>query len=214
MDDDAVIRDSVAAELDLDPSVRASGIAVGARSGVVSLHGVCPSHADKLGAIRAAHRIEGVRAVAVDVAVRTAGDLARGDFEIADELASKLASKGLAGGVRITVENASITLHGCAPTESERREIETCARRIRGAASVTNELQLACDQKVADIRERLSAALRRNPALSSANITIDVTGTEIKLAGTVASHVLMRNAEEMAWSIPGVTRVANALAVG
>jgi osmotically-inducible protein OsmY len=214
MDDDAIIRDSVAAELDLDPSVRASGIAVAARSGIVSLYGFCPSHADKIGAIRAAHRIEGVRGVAVDVAVRSSGDLVRGDFEIADELASVLAAKDMKAGVRITVENASITLHGCAPTDTERRDIEACARRIRGAVCVTNDLHLACDQKVVDIRERLAAALRRNPALSSAGIAVDVSGTKIKLTGTVASHILARNAEEIAWAVPGVTQVANELNVG
>jgi osmotically-inducible protein OsmY len=213
MDDDAVIRDRVAAELDFDPSVRASGIAVAARRGIVTLYGYCPSHADKVGAIRAAHRIEGVRGVAVEVVVRTPGDCVRGDYEIADEVAFGLASRYLARGVRVTVENASVTLHGCVETEAQRREIEDRVRRMHGVACVTNTLHLACDQQVIDIQERLASVFRRNPSLLAAAINCEVKGTEVRLAGKVSSHLLARDAEAAVWTIPGVTRVENALKV-
>jgi osmotically-inducible protein OsmY len=214
MDDDAVIRDRVAAELDFDPGIRASGIAVAARRGIVTLYGDCPSHADKVGAIRAAHRIEGVRGVAMEVIVRKAGDIVRGDFEIADEIAFDLASKNLAHGVRITVENASVTLHGCVAGERQRHEIEARVRRLAGVVCVTNTLHLACDREVIDIQERLAGALRRNPSLAAEAIRVQVKGTEVTLAGEVSSHLLARDAETAAWTIPGVTRVENALTVG
>jgi osmotically-inducible protein OsmY len=214
MDDDSIVRDRVAAELDFDPSVRASGLGVAARRGIVTLFGWCPSHADKLGAIRAAHRVEGVRGVAVDVVVRMPADLVHGDYEIADELAAALATKRLSSGVRVTVENGSVTLHGCVNDERQRREIEAIARKLRSVITVTNTLHLACDQRVIDIRERLLAAFMRNSALASAGISIEVTGAAVTLSGAVPTHLLAKDAEAAAWGIPGVTAVRNLLKVG
>ena len=213
MDDDSVVRDRVAAELDFDPSVRAQGIAVAARRGIVTLFGWCPSYADKLGAIRAAHRIEGVRGVAVEVMVRRAGDLVRGDYEIADEIAATLTAQCPSDGVRVTVENGSVTLHGCVDDEHKRRNVEAIARKIRGAITVTNTLHLACDQQVIDIRERLSAALKRNGALALAGIAVEVQGSTVTLSGTVPTHVLGKDAEAAPWAVPGVTSVRNQLRV-
>jgi osmotically-inducible protein OsmY len=213
MDNDAVVRDRVAAELDFDPGVRASDIAVAARHGIVTLYGHCPSHADKIGTIRAAHRIEGVRGVAVDVGVRLPADIVRGDFEIAEEIAAELSSRNLAHSVRVTVEHSSVTLHGCVETERHKRDIEERVRRTHGVVSVSNALHLACDQQVIDIQERLASVFRRNPLLAAAAIRCEVAGTTVRLVGRVSSHLVARDAEAAAWKIPGVTQVENALKV-
>jgi len=61
---DHKLRQDVLEELDFEPSLDASHIAVGVHDGVVTLSGSVPSYADKLAAERAAKHVFGVRAIA------------------------------------------------------------------------------------------------------------------------------------------------------
>jgi osmotically-inducible protein OsmY len=210
MDDDAVIRDRVAAELDFDPSVRSSGIAVAVRDGIVSLFGCAPSHADKIGAVRAAHRVEGVRGVAVEMAVRLPADGVRGNCEIANEAKAVLVRKGCANGVWVTVENCWITLTGCADTQDQRKEIERLVRKLQGVTGVTNELGLACDPRGIELRDRIVNRLHHiGPAVKS--VSVEVEGSTVRLTGEVPTLLLPKDAEAAAWATPGVTNVLNRL---
>jgi len=210
MEDDAVVRDKVAAELDFDPAVRASRIAVGVSRGIVTLFGCTPSYADKVAAIRAAHRVDGVRSVTVDMAVRLP-DEGRADQGIAENAVTALNGRSCPGAVRVTVENNWITVHGCAESDRARRDIEATMRKLPGVTGVTNDLHLACDQRVVDIRDRLIAGLRRKPELRDTRISVEVSGGAVTLSGHVPTQMLAKTAETAAWAVPGVTEVHNQL---
>lgn len=210
MDDDAIIRDKVAAELDFDPSVNASGLAVGVHRGVVILHGCVPSHADKVGAVRAAQRVNGVRAVAVEAAVRTSGDCTRTDADLAEDIASALAAAGCSEGLRICVERGWITLSGCVGSDRDRHAAESVARKLSTAVGVTNDIHLACDRRALDIGERIVADLARNAELAR-GIKVEVTGSSVTLSGRVATLMQSKEAETVAWAAPNVTEVHNHL---
>ena len=68
---DLEVLEEVLEELQWDPIVAASGIRVTIRSGVVTLHGEVPSFAALVAAEENAARVPGVRAVRLELEVRT-----------------------------------------------------------------------------------------------------------------------------------------------
>ena len=71
---DTQLHDSVQRQLEWDPEIDASDIAVIASDGVVTLTGFVHSYAAKLAAERSVKRVRGVRAVANDIQVTLLGE--------------------------------------------------------------------------------------------------------------------------------------------
>ena len=84
---DKNLRDAVLNELDSDPEVIAKHISVTAIDGAVTLRGHVMSIHEKHVAVRAAERVDAVRAVADDIEVREPSLHERADDEIAEEIA-------------------------------------------------------------------------------------------------------------------------------
>src|SRR5690349_2679265 len=87
---DYKLRQDVIDELDFEPSLDASHIAVGVHDGVVTLTGSVSSYADKLAAERTVRRVFGVRAIAQEIEIRLPSDKKTGDDEIAKRAADIL----------------------------------------------------------------------------------------------------------------------------
>ena len=67
---DARIQRDVVADLRSEPRLQPNEIAVAVKDGVVALSGTVDSYNKKIGAEQAAHRVQGVKAVANDIEVR------------------------------------------------------------------------------------------------------------------------------------------------
>ena len=138
---DRRMRDAVLLQLEWDPDVDASGIGVAARKCVVTLTGVVDSCAGKLAAERAARRVQGVKAVANDVQVRTR--LPRTDAEIAADAVRTLEMRGaLPEGVQVVVHNGHITLSGVVPTPFDRVYAGKALWRISGVKGIVNRIRV------------------------------------------------------------------------
>ena len=83
MKTDKQIQSDVTAELSWSPSVNAASIGVEVKNGVVTLAGHVGSYAEELEAERAAQRVSGVRALAVEMDVKISGSEIRTDSDIA-----------------------------------------------------------------------------------------------------------------------------------
>lgn len=83
MKTDAQLRNDVQAELNWDPAVEATDVGVIVKDGVVTLTGHLANHAEKYAVERAAQRVHGVKALAVEMTVKLAFDHARTDADIA-----------------------------------------------------------------------------------------------------------------------------------
>jgi osmotically-inducible protein OsmY len=70
MKTDSQLKNDVEAELDWDPAINAAAIGVSAMEGVVTLTGHIDTFAEKFAAERAARRVAGVKAVAVELDVK------------------------------------------------------------------------------------------------------------------------------------------------
>lgn len=208
MDSDTRIRDDVLDELDFEPSVDASGIGVAVKNAVATLSGHVPNYAQKVAAERAARRVKGVRAVAIDLEVRLAGDAKRADDEIAERAANILRwSTGIGEKVKAVVENGWVKLSGEVDYFYQKQAAERAVRQLSGVVAVSNLIAVRPNVRAGDIRERIAKALQRNAELESAGINVDVVGGDVTLSGRVKAWHERRIAENAAWAIPGVTAV-------
>ena len=212
---DMELQRDVTNELRWDPSVRDEEIAVAAREGVVTLGGTVDSYAVKVAALRAAERVGGVRAVADDLAVKLPGTSRRSDTELAHQVVSVLRWHVLVpeDRVKARVEQGWVTLEGEVEWEFQRRMARRAVENLTGVLGVTNLVALEPRASALDVSRRIKDALRRRAELDARMIEVEATGGAVTLHGTVQSWAERRQAEQAAWSTPGVTRVDDRLVV-
>ena len=208
MDSDIRIRDDVVDELDFEPSVDNAGIGVAVKDGVVTLSGHVPTYAQKFAAERCAQRVKGVKAVALDIEVRLAGDAKRSDDEIAERAVSILRwSTGVSDKVKVTVEDGWVKLKGEVDYYYQKQAAERAIRQLSGVVAVSNLITIKPGLRPSDVKERIGKALQRSAEVDAANIKVDVTGSTVTLSGRVKAWHERKLAEDAAWAIPGVTAV-------
>lgn len=132
------IRKAVMRQLEQDPQVDATNIAVLARSGSVTLTGYMDSYAGKLAAEQAATRVRGVRVVANEIEVRP--KVERVDADIAADVAQTLDVWTVPATVKASVHDGYVTLTGSAKWLPQTRELENAIRHIRGVRRVLNRV--------------------------------------------------------------------------
>jgi osmotically-inducible protein OsmY len=64
-----------------------------------------------------------------------------------------------------------------------------------------------------EIKERIRSVFYRQALMDSENIAVNAMGRTVLLTGKVRSWIERKDAEDAAWSIPGVTEVENKLEV-
>jgi osmotically-inducible protein OsmY len=117
---DAYIRDHVLLELESDPKIMSTDIAVAAKDGVVTLCGFVSSSSRKDAAVKAAKRVDGVKSVVNDIEVKPFS--ARTDRQIARKAAHELENHISIPKekIKVTVKNGWVALEGSIGVELSR----------------------------------------------------------------------------------------------
>ena len=206
---DHKLRQDVIDELDFEPSLDASHIAVGVHDGVVTLTGSVTSYADKLAAERAARGVFGVRAIAQEIEIRLPSDKKTGDDEIAKRAADILRWRVGVPADRITikVERGVVTLAGEVDWQFQRKQAENAVHNLTGVIGINNLLSVTARPQVPKIQEKIQQALSRRAELDGSHVTVHAEGGTVVLGGRVHAWFERDLAEQAAWSAPGVTDV-------
>jgi osmotically-inducible protein OsmY len=212
---DSDIKRDVEDELRWDPDIDATDIAVAVHNGVVALSGFVRSYAQKTQAERDAKRVAGVVGVANDIEVRLPVLDQRPDPDIARDAVSALKSElpFSSENIKVIVKDGYITLEGAVEWNYARERAENAVKRIRGAKGVRNAIEVKPKVQPYEIRRKIEDALRRSAEIDASRITVEASGSEVILRGTVRSWAERQEAERGAWAAPGVTKVDNRIVI-
>jgi osmotically-inducible protein OsmY len=214
MKSDINIKQDVEAELKWSPDVDETDIAVKVHGGEVTLSGYVRNYFESHRAEIAVKRVKGVAAVANDIEVRPFAN-SPADPEIARAaLAALKIELPLAWeNVRPIVHQGRVTLEGTVDWEYQREGADNAMRRLNGVLSVRNSIRIEPKIAPADIKQKIEDAFRRLAHVDAGHITVETSGSDVTLRGEVRSWAERDQAQQSAWSAPGVAKVINELTV-
>jgi VCBS repeat-containing protein len=215
MKTDKQLQQDVIAELNWEPSVHAAHIGVEVTDGVVTLAGHVANYDEKLNAERAAQRVAGVKALAIEMDVKLAGASKRNDSEIATSADAALHSAAYfpPNGVKVKVERGCITLSGEVEWDYQRRNSVAAVRHLLGVTAVNDQITIKPKVSSILVKADIEAALKRRARTDSREISVDVQGSDVTLTGSVHSWSDRDLARESAWGTPGVRNVVDKMTV-
>ena len=211
MKTDSQLQQDVMAELKWEPAVHAAQIGVEAKDGVVTLAGEVGSYLEKLNAERAAQRVQGVQALAVEMTVKLSALGRRTDADIALSARNIIGwtSSLPADAVKVMVEDGWLTLSGDVPWQYQRQDAADSVRFLLGVTGVSNQIALKPPLSAAIVKSDIEAAIARRATTEAKAIGVEVKGHDVTLTGTVHTWAERDLAIRSAWNSAGVHNVVD-----
>ena len=211
MKTDTQLQHDVSEELKWEPQVTASQIGVQVKDGVVTLSGEVSSFAEKWNAERAAQRVSGVNAQAVDLNVKLSELGTRTDADIARaaENALSWSTSVPDGAIKVMVEKGYVTLSGNVDWQYQRVAAANSVRFLVGVTGVSDQIAIKPSLSVSAVKSDIETALKRTAASDAKKIHVEVRGSDVTLTGKVQSWAERETATTSAWATPGVRSVVD-----
>ncbi len=215
MKTDTALQLDVIAELKWEPSVNAANVGVEVKDGIVTLAGHVDTYAEKWDAERAAQRVAGVKAIAVEMDVKLSGTNQRTDADIARSATNVIAwtTSVPTDTVKIKVEAGWITLTGEVEWEYQRLAATNGVRYLMGVTGISDQIVIKPKVSKEAVRSDIEAALKRRAQKDSRQISVAVDGHVVTLGGSVHSWSEKDLATHSAWGTPGVRNVVDKMTV-
>lgn len=218
MKTDSELQKDVMEEIKYDPQLKdiASTIGVSAQDGVVTISGMVNTYAKKIAIENAAQRVAGVKVVAVDVEVETPPSLTKNDIELATAVKNALKWHSAVNEdlIEVKVDNGWVYLDGSVEWDYMKKAAEKAVNNLIGVRGVTNKISV--NTKTIDpveIKRKIAAAFHRSATIDASNVYVQVIGNKVTLSGKVRTWAERNDAEDAAWSLPGIVAVDNKIEI-
>jgi len=215
MKTDTQLQLDVIAELKWEPSINAAQIGVEVKNGIVTLVGHVSSYAEKLGAERAAQRVSGVKALAIEMDVKLSGLTQRTDADIAGSVESVLRwmTSLPKDRIKVMVEQGWVTLSGEVDWDYQRQDAARGVRHLAGVTGVSDQIAIKPKVSLGAVKSDIEAALKRRAHADAQKISVEIRGSDVTLSGTVHSWSEREAARHSAWGSPGVHNVVDHMTI-
>ena len=215
MKTDTQLQSDVMAELKWDPSFNAAEIGVEVKNGVVTLSGHVDKFAEKWAAEKAAQKVAGVKALAVELDVTLPGSSNRSDADIARTAENVLewTTNWPKDHVKVMGENGWVTLSGEVDYEYQRQLASSAVRHLMGVIGVSNQVTIKSKLTSSTVKTDIELALKRRALTDAQEIMVTVNGSEVTLTGVVHSWSERDMVNDTVWNTPGVTDVNDHISV-
>lgn len=211
---DKEIQLDVLAEIARDLRFKPAELGVEVDAGVVTLVGTVTSYSKLAAAAEIAGDVPGVKDVANKLTVEIAPYAVRDDTRLAQAVRNALEWDTTVPEDRIdsVVRNGAVTLKGTVDFWYERQAASDTVHNLLGVKSVNNHIVIAPPARGdGAIRDEVKSALMRRFPLHGLDVV--VSRGVATLTGEVFSYRNRREAENIAWSTPGVKDVLNKIEV-
>ena len=115
--------------------------------------------------------------------------------------------------IDVTVSKGWVTLTGEVEWHYQKEEAERVVRHLSGVRGITNLITVKSRLTPSELKKKIEEALIRNAKTDAERIRVEVEGSKVILKGTVRSWAEKQEAEEVAWSAPGVISVDNRITI-
>jgi osmotically-inducible protein OsmY len=215
MKTDSTLQQDVIAELKWEPSLNATKIGVEVENGVVTLAGHVGSYGEKWTAERAAQRVSGVKALAIEIEVKLPGDSKRDDGDIARSAENVLEWTTYLpdDAIKVMVEDGWVTLTGSVDWDYQRQGAASTVRNLMGVTGVSDDIVVKPKVSLSAVKAEIEAALKRRATADAKDIAVAIKGNDVTLTGSVHSWAERNLARHSAWGTPGVRNVVDNITV-
>ena len=210
-------------ELKWEPAVHAEQIGVEVKDGIVTLAGHVDSYLAKWNAERAAQRVAGVKALAVEIDVRLNGSTKRSDADVVRSIENMLlwttylpkdsVKVKVKVKVMVMVEDGWVTLSGQVQWGFQRNTAAAAVRYLLGVKGVSDQITIKPGVSASAVKSDIEAALKRRATNEANGIKVAVNGSEVTLTGKVPTWAERDAAGSAAWGTAGVSNVVDNITI-
>jgi len=216
MNVDNLLKKSIQAELEWEPSIDPADIGIAVENGVVTLTGHVANYAQKIAVEKTVKRLKGVRGIAQNIEVRPYPSTSDSDDVVAQRVINLLDWDVTLpkGAVKARVAHGYVTLSGNVEWAYQRFAAAQGIKNVKGVRGVINEITVKPHVAPANIKKRIEAALERQAEVEASGIRVTVDGGKVRLDGKVPTWRDRDVIERAAWTAPGVMSVEDHVTIG